>query len=159
MEQGEIAEKIRDRFPDDVLGVVAHGGQLGVVLKADNSAAILAWLQQDPDMQMDHLRGLCGVDNSKRETGFDGRFEVVYQLYSISLRHGIRLRVPLPADNPRVATVTPLWAGADWLEREVFDMFGILFDGHPNLSRVLMPDDWEGHPLQKEYPLKGPAEW
>ena len=143
MEQGEIAEKIRDRFPDDVLGVVAHGGQLGVVLKADNSAAILAWLQQDPDMQMDHLRGLCGVDNSKRETGFDGRFEVVYQLYSISLRHGIRLRVPLPADNPRVATVTPLWAGADWLEREVFDMFGILFDGHPNLSRVLMPDDWE----------------
>ena len=159
MEQSAIAESIKSRFPDEVVGIVSHQGQVGVLLKPGKIVAILSWLKDAEEMCMDHLRGLCGVDNSQRETGFPERFEVMYQLYSTELRHGIRLRVLLPEGNAHVDSVVPLWAGADWLERETYDMFGIQFDGHPNMTRVLMPEDWEGYPLLKDYPLRGPVEW
>lgn len=83
----------------------------------------------------------------------DPRFHVVYQLRDVTRNLLITLRVPLPGVNPRVASLVPLYPNADWLEREVFDMFGITYEGHPDLRRIIMPFDWEGHPLRKDYPL------
>ena len=85
------------------------------------------------------------------------RFDVVYSLYSIALKHRVRLKVQV-AEDEAVPTVTGVWPSANWLEREVFDLFGIHFEGHPDLRRILMPDDWQGHPQRKDYPLEGPGE-
>ena len=159
MEQRAIADSIQAQFPDEVVDIVEHHGQVGVLLRPGKIVPVLRWLRDTGSLRMDHLRALCGVDNKKRKTGYPERFEVVYQLYSISLRHGIRLRVLVPEEDARVESAVSLWPGVNWLEREVYDMFGISFDNHPNLTRVLLPDDWEGHPLLKEYPLKGKKEW
>ena len=159
MEQSAIAEKIRTAFPDEVLDLAEHQGQTAVLLKPGRILDILGLLRNDPDLSMNHLRALCGVDNSGRDIGRPERFEVVYQLYSTGLRHDIRLRVLLPENEARLASATAIWPGCDWLEREVYDMFGIRFDGHPNLKRVLLPEDWDGHPLLKDYPLRGRTEW
>ncbi len=159
MEQRAIAEAVKAQFPDEVVDIVDHHGQVGVLLRPGRIVDVLRWLRDSGTLRMEHLRALCGVDNKKRKTPYPERFEVVYQLCSISLRHEIRLRVLLPENDAHVESVVSLWQGANWLEREVFDMFGIRFDNHPNLKRVLLPDDWEGHPLLKEYPLKGKKEW
>jgi NADH-quinone oxidoreductase subunit C len=83
------------------------------------------------------------------------RFEVVYHLHSIEHNERIRLKCRLAAENPVIESVTSVWRGADWYEREVFDLFGISFSNHPDLRRIMMPDDWEGHPLRKDYPITG----
>jgi NADH-quinone oxidoreductase subunit C len=83
------------------------------------------------------------------------RFEVVYQLYSHAHHTALRLKVKVSGENPQIASVTPVWRAANWYEREVFDLFGIGFTGHPNLKRIMMPDDWQGHPLRKDYPVEG----
>jgi NADH-quinone oxidoreductase subunit C len=85
------------------------------------------------------------------------RFDVIYSLYSTTLRHRVRLKVQV-GDGEGVATVSGVWPSANWLEREVFDLFGIRFEGHPDLRRILMPDDWQGYPQRKDYPLEGPGE-
>jgi NADH/F420H2 dehydrogenase subunit C len=86
------------------------------------------------------------------------RFRVVYHLLSLSRRDRLRVRVPLAGDRPSLPTVTGIWPGAGWFEREVFDMFGIRFEGHPDLRRILMPEDWTPHPLRKDYPVRGRPE-
>ena len=86
--------------------------------------------------------------------GREPRFEVVYHLFSISRHHRIRLKA-MVGENETIPSVISVWGTADWLEREAYDMYGIVFDGHPNLTRILMPDDWDGYPLRKDYPLKG----
>jgi len=83
------------------------------------------------------------------------RFEVVYHLHSIEHNQRIRLKCRLAGENPAIESVTSVWRGADWYEREVFDLFGISFSNHPDLRRIMMPDDWEGHPLRKDYPITG----
>lgn len=89
----------------------------------------------------------------ERSYGAPYRFEVVYHFYSFSKNHRIRLKVPLEEKNPQLDSVTSLWAGADWFEREVWDMFGVVFKGHPNLKRILMYEEFVGHPLRKDYPV------
>ena len=95
------------------------------------------------------LTDLTAIDRHPAEP----RFEVVYLLTAPELRERVRLKVRLPGMDPALPSATALWPGANWLEREVFDLFGIRFDGHPDLRRILMPDDWEGHPLRKDFPL------
>ena len=85
----------------------------------------------------------------------DPRFEVVYHLHSIEHNERIRLKCRLSGENPEIDSVTSVWRSADWYEREVFDLFGIRFAGHPDLRRIMLPDDWEGHPLRKDYPITG----
>ena len=85
----------------------------------------------------------------------DPRFEVVYHLFSTSTKKRVRLKVKLPGSDASVDSLVPLWAGASFFEREVFDLFGIRFDGHPNLKRIMMPEGWNGHPLRKDYPVEG----
>jgi len=159
MESMAIADRLQARFPEEILQRFSFHGQNGVGIRPARVVEILGWLRDSEETQMDHLRSLCGVDNARRKNGGLGRFEVVYNLYSISLRHEIRLRAQLADAEPCIDSVVSLWPGANWLERETYDLMGIRFNGHPDLRRVLLPEDWEGHPLRKEYPLRGRGEW
>ncbi len=155
MEPLEIVEKIRERFPNEIVHAVQFRDQVSVSVKREKIFEICRFIAEDPGIHMDYLSDLCGVDYPER----DYRFEVVYNLYSIKYRHRIRIKALIPADNPSIDSVVPIWSGANWHEREACDMFGIVFKGHPDLRRILMPDDWDGHPLRKDYPLEGPEGW
>lgn len=154
MEALEIAEKIRDKFPLEVLDIKAFRDQVSVSVKRDRILDICQYLFDDPDIRMNYLSDLCGVDYPGRKF----RFEVVYNLYSLKFRHRIRIKALVPEQDPFIASVVNIWNGANWHERETCDMFGIVFKGHPDLRRILMPDDWEGYPLRKDYPLEGPKD-
>ena len=157
MEAAQIADRIKERFPEEVLGVQEFRGQVSVTVKKGRILDIFRYLHDDPDLFLDYLVDVCGVDYlGKKET----RFEVVYHLYSMKHRHALRVKAEVGDDNPSIDSVVPIWAGANWHEREAYDMYGIIFEGHPDLRRVLLPEDWEGYPLRKDYPLKGPEkEW
>ena len=157
MEPLEIAERIREVFPEEVLAVSEFRGQVSVTLRKNRIRDIARYLHDDPDLYFDYLIDVCGVDYLGKK---EKRFEVVYHLYSIKHRRMIRLKAEVGEEDLTIDSVTSVWIGANWHERETFDLFGITFSGHPDLRRILMPEDWEGHPLRKDYPLKGPAtEW
>ncbi len=159
MESMEIAKRLQAKFPDEVLDAYTHHGQTAVIVSGEKILDILGWLRNDAEMNFDHLMSLCAVDNIKRMEEGLFRFEVVYNLYSIAKKHSIRVRAQVPEAEHSIHSVTSIWDGANWLERECYDLMGITFIDHPDLRRVLLPDDWEGHPLRKEYPLKGKEEW
>jgi NADH-quinone oxidoreductase subunit C len=157
MEPLNIAEKIKEIFPDEVLEIKEFRGQVAVTLRKNRILDISRYLHDDPELYFDYLIDVCGVDYLGKK---DKRFEVVYQLYSIRHRCALRLKAEVPEEDPSIDSVTSVWIGANWHEREAFDLYGIKFNGHPDLRRILMPEDWEGYPLRKDYPLKGPAkEW
>lgn len=148
-----VAEDLRAKFPERVIEIASFRGQIAVIVKNEGIKEVLRYLRDEHSF--DHLQDLCGVDYFPRKP----RFEVVYQLYSISKRHQIRIRVQVDEDDPEIDSVTELWPGSNWHERECYDMFGIRFSGHPDLRRILMPEDWDGHPLRKDYPLQGRSIW
>ncbi|MBI4684569.1 MAG: NADH-quinone oxidoreductase subunit C [Nitrospirae bacterium] len=153
----EPLQVIREEFTDDIISVSEFRGQISVTLRKDNVFEISRFLRDEPGLNFNLLRDLCGVDYLGIK---EPRFEVVYNLYSIPYRHSIMVKAQVPENDCRIKSVTSLWAGANWHERECFDMFGIVFEGHPDLRRILMPEDWEGYPLRKDYPVKGPEkEW
>ncbi len=125
-------------------------------MHAQHIVEVLRTLRDHPEIQLNFLTDLTCVD--WLGLSYEPRFEMVYQLRSMATGERLRVKAPLaePADGsyPVIDTVTELWAGANWLEREVWDLFGIVFDGHPDLRRLLMPEDWEGHPLRKDYPVQ-----
>lgn len=149
----EIAEKVKGQFPEEVVEITNFRDQVSVIVKKGKILNICRYLHNDPSLFFDHLQDLCGADYHGKK---DPRFEVVYNLYSIKYHHKIRIRAQVPDNGPSIQSVTPIWAGANWHERECYDMFGIVFKGHPDHRRILLPEDWEGHPLRKDYPLKGP---
>jgi NADH-quinone oxidoreductase subunit C len=108
-------------------------------------------LKNDPQLQYNALADITCVDWYPREP----RFEVVYQLFSTSKKKYLRLKVRLSGDDANIDSLVPVWPGANFFEREVFDLFGVRFDQHPNLARIMMPENWEGHPLRKDYPVEG----
>ena len=128
-------------------------GDWTLVVPASRLVDVATYLRDTPGAQFDFCSDVTATDWPPRER----RFDVIYCLYSIPLRHRVRLKVRA-GDGEGVPSVTGVWPAANWLEREVFDMFGIRFDGHPDLRRILMPDDWQGHPQRKDYPLEGPGE-
>ena len=156
MEPMEIAKVLLEQFPEEIIDTYDFHGQTAVISRRDRIVDMLRWLRDTPGIEMNHLMDLCGADNLKRQ-GNDNleRFEVIYNLYSIARRHEFRIRVQVPENDPCLDSATGLWSGVDWMERECFDLLGISFNNHPDLRRVLLPDDWPGHPLRKEYPLKG----
>ncbi len=146
MTAAEIVTILKDRFGDAIVDAKVEGVlDPYVVVKADMVAEIAQLLRDDERLKFDSLMCLSGMDY----TG--GKLGVVYHLDSIALTHKITLKVQVSVDQPHVASVAHVWRSADWHEREAFDMFGIVFDGHPDLRRMLMPDDWEGYPLRKDY--------
>lgn len=118
-----------------------------VKLEAGDLLTICGELQQNPATYFDMLSCVTGVDNGPEK----GTMEVIYNLYSIPLNHHLMIKVMLPREQPEIDSVTGIWKTANWHEREIFDMFGIKFRGHPDLRRILLPADWEGHPLLKDY--------
>jgi NADH-quinone oxidoreductase subunit C len=122
-----------------------------VFIPPDRSLEILTWLRDDPDQQYDLLRDVTAIDY-----GGGRPLQVVYQLFSFFHKQALRVKCELPLDALEIDSVYGLWVAADWLEREVYDLFGITFKGHPDLRRILMPPDYaEGHPLRKDFPLRG----
>ena len=158
MESIRIAEDLEKHFPDSIFEIHVHRGQFSAVVVREAIFEMCQFLKEKH--KMNHLNCLTGVDNLTRKGLHFERFEVIYQLYSIEFRVGLRLKAQIKdSDYPSIDSITSLWTGADWLEREVFDLLGITFNNHPNLKRILTPDSFEGHPLQKTYKLKGDTEW
>jgi NADH-quinone oxidoreductase subunit C len=124
--------------------------QTTIYASRDDVPAVARALRDGPELRYSLLAELTAVDYHPREP----RFELVYLLISLEHRHRLRLKVRLPGSDARVQTVTGVWPAANWLEREVWDLFGIVFDGHGDLRRLLMPEDWEGHPLRKDFPVQ-----
>jgi NADH-quinone oxidoreductase subunit C len=151
---GTIADIFAEVFPD--VELVASQGAMDVIvtIPRDDVARVMRTAKDDPRFDLKYLRCLSGVD--QMEQGL----EVVYQLYSFTRKHGVTVKTRLPQEDPRVASVTPIWKGAGWLERETAEMFGIVFEGHPNLVPLLLPDDMtDHHPLRKDNPLQQIEEW
>lgn len=157
MEPLAIAEKIKEIFPEEVLDIKEFRGQVSVTVRKNRIRDIARFLHDDPDIYLDYLIDVCGADYLGKK---EKRFEVVYHLYSIRHRHALRVKAEVSEGDASIESVVPVWIGANWHEREAFDLYGIRFNGHPDLRRILMPEDWEGYPLRKDYPLKGPEkEW
>ena len=146
---------IEVKFAGQVVGTETYVGQVGVMLRKDKIKDICLFLRDEPSLKMDHLSDLTAVDFSRYPGDTGPRFEVVYNLISTEHHHRIRLKVRVPEEDPRIDSVSSIWQTANWHERETYDLMGITFEGHPDLRRILLPEDWEGHPLRKEYPLKG----
>jgi NADH-quinone oxidoreductase subunit C len=141
-------------MPDAVEHVAYWVGDWSVIVAPDRVAEAATFLRDAPEGRFDYLSDLTAADWPARA---DRRFDVIYCLYSTALRQRVRVKARV-ADGQAVPSVTGVWTAANWLEREVFDMFGITFTGHPDLRRILMPADWQGHPQRKDYPLEGPGE-
>lgn len=182
MNAASLIQAVRDRFPAAVKASHSYRGDGTVVLDREFLLEVARTLKESPDFQMSFLMDLTAVDFSsfgkKPSPGFfvpsgvavrpspeipdqdpwpgppgAARFVVVYHLFSLPLKHRLRLEVPVEEADAQVDSLTSLWASADWFEREVWDMFGIRFRGHPNLKRILMYEEFVGHPLRKDYPV------
>lgn len=149
----EIRDLLLARFGDRILAAEEECGQLALTTSRDDHIELLRFLKENADLAYDFLMDLFGVDYL--EMGGRERYGVIYQLYSSGHNHRLRVRVPVPEQDPRLASAVPLWAAANWAEREVHDMYGITFTGHPNMTRILCPDDFSGFPLRKDFPLQG----
>ena len=147
MNATELTDRVRGSFPD----VVTARGEVTVFLAREGLLDALVRLRDEPDLAFGFLASVTATDHP----GTEPRFWVVYELRSVEHAHRLRVKVGLPEDDPHVPSVTPLFLTADWHERETWDLFGIVFDGHPDLDRILLPNDWEGHPLRKDEELGG----
>jgi NADH-quinone oxidoreductase subunit C len=144
-------QKLRDWDKQAVAEVIEFRGETTVVVSPQHLARAAEFLATEPSLRFTFLSDLTTVDRFPMEP----RFELNYHLLSIDHGMRLRLRVRLAGLEPSVPTLTPVWPTANWHERESFDLFGIRFQGHPDLRRILMPDDWEGYPLRKDYPVEG----
>lgn len=146
-----VVEHLRAWNPKAVAEVIQFRGETTVVVPRELLRGAAERCRQDAALQFNLLSDATCVDRFPIEP----RFELNYHLVSITRRDRVRLRVRLPGNDPVVDSLIPVWPGANWLEREVFDLFGIRFTGHTDLRRILLPEDWEGHPLRRDYPVEG----
>ena len=144
----EIHDALKARFGEAILSFDEKALDPWALVQADKIAEVAAFAKAEPALAFDNLMCLSGVDWPKETPP---RLDVVYHLYSYKHDHTFVLKVQVPRDNPRVPTVEGTWGVANWHEREAFDLFGIVFDGHSDLRRILLPDDWQGHPLRKDW--------
>ena len=153
LERPAFLTALEAALPDRIQGLAYWVGDWTVLITPDALLEVAAFLKDSDDGSFDYCSDLTATDWPPREK----RFDVVYCLYSTRLRQRVRIKVQA-GDGESVPSVTGLWSAANWLEREVWDMFGVDFTGHPDLRRILMPDGWQGHPQRKDYPLEGPGE-
>jgi NADH-quinone oxidoreductase subunit C len=144
-------------FADAIEHVVVDRGELTLHIRPERIAEVCRTMRDDPALRFELCSSVSGADYLATD---ERRLHVVYQLTSMTFRRRVRLEVAVSAEAPRVPSVTAVYPTADWQEREAYDMFGVVFEGHPGLTRILMPDDWEGYPQRKDYPLGGiPVEY
>lgn len=183
MSAPSLSERLQARFPQAVIARHAWRGDETVTIRRENLLEIARALRDDPGFRMNFLMDLTAVDYltfgkaPQAKGGFvnagirlpqpmnvpdaepwpgpaaAARFEVVYHFFSMALKQRVRVKVPVEESDPVVDSLTPLWASADWFEREIWDMVGVRFRGHPNLKRLLMYEEFEGYPLRKDYPV------
>lgn len=171
-------EKLKSEHPQAVVLVEDFRGQTTVVVSATEIRKVLEFLRDDPECRFDFLVDITCADylrwqkeaakptpsapkpteSALKPQAPPERFAVVYHLCSLALKHRLRVKSFVPEREPRIASAAALWPAANWAEREAYDMFGIHFEDHPDLRRILMPDDYEGYPLRKDYPLRGHGE-
>jgi NADH-quinone oxidoreductase subunit C len=144
-------QKLRERDPQAVAEVIEFRGETTIVVPAQLLRRAAEYLAGEPGLRFTYLSDITPVDRFPLEP----RFELNYHLLSLDRKERVRLRVKLPGADPVISTVSNIWPTANWHEREAFDLFGIKFQGHPDLTRILMPDEWEGYPLRKDYPVEG----
>ena len=152
----EICDILQKQFGDAVTDAVMSANRPYVVIEATRWPAVAQFLRDDPRLQFNMLQCITAIDLLE-----DNKLAAIYDLFSFPvvgpdrpcpmLRHHFAVRIEIDRDDPHVPTVSHLWPTADWQEREAYDMMGIVFDGHPHLVRILLPDDWVGHPLRKDY--------
>ncbi len=146
MQAKETYERTERKFPGKVSGFQGDVIDPNFRVEPEAIVEVCRYLRDDPELNFEVLSDLTGLDLPK-----ENKLQIVYHLYSYSKRHQIVLKVDLPRDNPRVSTMEGVWKVANWLEREVFDLFGVVFEGHSDLRRILLPEDWVGYPLRKDY--------
>jgi NADH-quinone oxidoreductase subunit C len=139
------------QFDQAVTKIVVDRGELTLYIEREHVRSLAQILRDDPALRFELLSSVSGVDY----LGEQRRLHAVYHFTSMTYRRRIRLEAAVSVEDPHIPSVTPVYPTADWQERETYDMFGIVFDGHPALTRILMPDDWDGHPQRKDYPLGG----
>jgi NADH-quinone oxidoreductase subunit C len=147
----DVVEGLLAVQPQGVTKVVVDRGELTLHVAREHLIAVMTALRDDPALRFELCSSMSGVDY----LGSVNRLHAVYHLTSMTYRRRVRVEVAVSVEDPHVPSVTGLYPGTDWQERETYDMFGIVFDGHPALTRILMPDDWDGHPQRKDYPLGG----
>ncbi len=148
----KAVDALKAKFPDAIVSDHAWRGDETVVIKREHLLEVCAFLRNDPELDFKMPIDVCGVDYLGHK---EPRFEVVYHLFSVTQRARIRLKVEVDEDDATVPSVIGIWRGVDWFERECWDMYGIRFEGHPELKRILMYEEFEGHPLRKDYPQRG----
>ena len=153
-------EQAYPAFGDAIYRVVVDRGELTLYVLPERVLEVARVLRDDPALRFELCSSVSGADYLDSNPDDPNRLHVVYHLTSMTYRRRVRLETAVPVENPHVASVTSIYPTADWQEREAWDMFGIVFDGHPALTRILMPDDWDGFPQRKDYPLGGvPVEY
>jgi NADH-quinone oxidoreductase subunit C len=154
MNAGQTLEAIRQKFPDAISSESTERGEASILVVPERWIELARWLAGEGGFSL--LSDLCAVDWPGRAA----RFEIVYQLTDIQNPRLLRVKLPVAGEPPTAPSVTSIWPAADWLEREAYDMYGVAFEGHPDLRRILMPDEWEGHPQRKDYSMgKVPVEY
>ena len=146
------ASLIRSRFADQVQEIIEAVGEVTVVAKREGLVELMTFLRDEPSLRFNYLSDIGGLDLGEFASP---RFAIAYQLYSLEHNHRLRVKVFVEEDDAVVPTMWGVWKTSNWLEREIYDMFGVTFEGHPDLRRILMPADYEGYPLRKDFPLKG----
>ena len=149
----EIIQKVQDKFGGSVLETSDNLGETTVTIKRDCIVDLMQFLNEESDLSFDFLMDVCGVDYL--EIGGLERYGTTYHLYSMQHNHRIRVKAFIPETDPTIETISHIWEAANWAEREVYDMYGIEFNNHPDMRRILNPDDFEGFPLRKEFPPEG----
>ena len=149
-ENNRAVVELRKKFADSVLEAKEFRGEVTVTVRKEDIVAIGTFLRDT--LKYNLLSDVTAVDYLGREP----RFMMVYNMYSIPKKDRLRVKAPVEESATVIDTVSTVWSTANWLEREVFDLFGITFTGHPDMRRIMMTDDWVGHPLRKDYPLQGP---
>ena len=159
----KLIDLVRKKFKERVLGSHNTAGDATVLVNSADLVELMTWLRDDPKIAMEQLIDVTAVDLSEYpdecRAAFsprdgeldDNRYELVYHLLSLSLGHRLRVKVPLAGDEPVAPTLCDVWLSANWGEREVYDMYGVQFEGHPDLRRILLYEGFEGHPLRKDY--------
>jgi NADH-quinone oxidoreductase subunit C len=146
MEPAEIFSRLEKRFSGKVGDFKGDVQEPYLLVDGEAIVEVCRFLRDDADLKFEVLSDQTAVDWPKEE-----KIQLVYHLYSYTGRHQIVLKVDLPRANPKIATVENIWKVANWFEREIFDLFGVIFEGHSDLRRILLPEDWEGYPLRKDY--------